>query len=550
MNAAAQRLSTTPQCRAAVSVAACVVRRAHRRRFPGALRRHLLRQEPRTSRRRPLVLDPGRALSRPGLARHPRARAAGLRLRVVRVGEHRRSDHARAHGPSVRRARAHPVGRSGVAGPAERHRSRASRRACSNRAASRRCARRMGVGAVDLRYDLQFKRYNLVRPLDLQRDFSSVPGLTLAKTFGPQLHGDASTPVRRRGHARHVADRADTAECRRSTRSTIRRRSCAPSRRGVPLVVAGDGEGLVDAANVGLLDGNAVVVLLGVVREGPVRTARRDRLRRRARRHRLEPQARSPVEHGARQHRLHRAGGREAARRRPERRAARRLPRRRRRRLHGHRAARREDRCRPRRTGTRSPTRPTTVPRSRSTATSTRRGTSPRSTTRSATASARHREADHDRSGQPRAEAERSPRPLDHEGAPHLRRWQPGRRRSRPYVACRTRARRSCSRSGRSRSSRSRSRTRATGRACSTGARPRSDSERCGCVTRHGHAVRVDEVVRMPQRPSQGRGPPIGLARAGARDEPGARPARPAAHRRREHDLAAPSRCPQRGRSR
>ena len=30
-------------------------------------------------------------------------------------------------------------------------------------------ARRMGIGAVDLRYDIEFKRYNLVRPLDLQR---------------------------------------------------------------------------------------------------------------------------------------------------------------------------------------------------------------------------------------------------------------------------------------------------------------------------------------------------------------------------------------------
>ena len=42
-------------------------------------------------------------------ARHAGARAAGCRLRVVPVGQHRRPDHARAHGPAVRRARADPV---------------------------------------------------------------------------------------------------------------------------------------------------------------------------------------------------------------------------------------------------------------------------------------------------------------------------------------------------------------------------------------------------------------------------------------------------------
>ena len=37
----------------------------------------------------------------------------------------------------------------------------------STRRASPRCARRMGVGAVALRNDIEYKRYDLVRPLDL-----------------------------------------------------------------------------------------------------------------------------------------------------------------------------------------------------------------------------------------------------------------------------------------------------------------------------------------------------------------------------------------------
>ncbi|MDQ1467615.1 MAG: arabinofuranan 3-O-arabinosyltransferase, partial [Actinomycetota bacterium] len=120
-------------------------------------------------------------------------------------------------------------------------------------------ARRMGVGAVDLRYDLRFKRYNVVRPLDLQRDFERVPGVTLAKTFGPPLHGEksaefvdettlASDPTESQPPEVAVYTVTDPMPILR-TESAAR-----------PLVVAGDGEGLVDVANVGLLDNTGVVL--------------------------------------------------------------------------------------------------------------------------------------------------------------------------------------------------------------------------------------------------------------------------------------------------
>ena len=87
-------------------------------------------------------------------------------------------------------------------------------------------------------------------------------------------------------------------------------------------MISGDGEGMVDAADVGLLDGAGVVAVQRVVPDAG-----------RVARARSAPDAalvvtdenREPGAHlelGARQRRLHRAGGGEAARRRPERRAA------------------------------------------------------------------------------------------------------------------------------------------------------------------------------------------------------------------------------------
>ena len=76
---------------------------------------------------------------RRGVARHARARAARRRLRVVPVGQHRRPDHARAHGPAVRRARADPVRVARRRPTCSTRSTGASRRACSSR---RRCWRR------------------------------------------------------------------------------------------------------------------------------------------------------------------------------------------------------------------------------------------------------------------------------------------------------------------------------------------------------------------------------------------------------------------------
>ena len=95
-----------------------------------------------------------------------------------------------------------------------------------------------------------------------------------------------------------------------------------------PLIVAGDGEGLVDLASIGALDGGNIILYSGILRRHPGETEVADRARRLgARRHRLQSQARPSL--GCDQgHR-----GRDRARRRDRadegrgRRAARPLPR-------------------------------------------------------------------------------------------------------------------------------------------------------------------------------------------------------------------------------
>lgn len=119
-------------------------------------------------------------------------------------------------------------------------------------------ARLMGVGTVDLRYDLQFKRYGTIPPLALQRDFGNVPGLTLAKTFGPPLHGTQSMGyIDEAALAAPAATEPASVAVYNVTDPTAIVRAESGQR---PLVVAGDSEGLVDISNVGLLNNTGAVL--------------------------------------------------------------------------------------------------------------------------------------------------------------------------------------------------------------------------------------------------------------------------------------------------
>jgi hypothetical protein len=120
--------------------------------------------------------------------------------------------------------------------------------------------RRMGIGDVLLRYDLQYERYYLVRPERLQRDFTPVPaGLTKGPTFGAKPQGtaprefvdelDIGAPPNEPAPPALQDYKVDDPTPIVHTTSTHR-----------TLVVAGSGEGLVDASDVGLLKGAGAVV--------------------------------------------------------------------------------------------------------------------------------------------------------------------------------------------------------------------------------------------------------------------------------------------------
>lgn len=120
--------------------------------------------------------------------------------------------------------------------------------------------RRMAVGDVVLRNDIQYERYDLIRPRALARAFDpSPPGFGASTAFGgelvdaPQIPMDDELslepgPTREAPPVVEVHAVDDPWPIVRT----------APGER--PLVLAGSGEGFVDAADVGLLDGSGVVL--------------------------------------------------------------------------------------------------------------------------------------------------------------------------------------------------------------------------------------------------------------------------------------------------
>jgi arabinofuranan 3-O-arabinosyltransferase len=118
--------------------------------------------------------------------------------------------------------------------------------------------RRMGVGDVVARNDINYERYDLVRPVDLAAVLNDAPGLERVQPYGPPSKFDLprgyndevslQTPASAGAVAPvavyHVSDPTKIVRAE-STRQA--------------LMVSGDGEGLVDVAGVGLLDGTGVI---------------------------------------------------------------------------------------------------------------------------------------------------------------------------------------------------------------------------------------------------------------------------------------------------
>jgi len=123
--------------------------------------------------------------------------------------------------------------------------------------------RRMGIGDVVLRNDIQYQRYNLVSPRELARVFARIPGLGGPTGFGPK---SPSSQVKPAPGAREE-DEIDLAAPPNepmlnpvvvypvdNPTPIVRAESARQA-----LMISGDGEGMVDASNVGLLAGAGVM---------------------------------------------------------------------------------------------------------------------------------------------------------------------------------------------------------------------------------------------------------------------------------------------------
>ena len=112
----------------------------------------------------------------------------------------------------------------------------------------------MGIGAVVLRNDIQYQRYDLVSPRELNRVFAQIPGLGRPTVFGVRV----AVVGREAAAARVARGRRDRSRRARPTNRSSIRSSCTRSTDPTPIVraesaqrtlmIAGDGEGMVDAA--------------------------------------------------------------------------------------------------------------------------------------------------------------------------------------------------------------------------------------------------------------------------------------------------------------
>ncbi|CAN5840813.1 alpha-(1-_3)-arabinofuranosyltransferase [soil metagenome] len=138
-------------------------------------------------------------------------------------------------------------------------------------------ARYMAVGDISVRSDLSYERYNTPRPRSLWEQLRTAPGLDEALGFGPR---DPNTPrpelplldETQLAIPPELPDPPEVGILAVDEPESIIRTSSTDA----PLVVAGDGEGLVDLASLGLVDGKELVFYSGTLADDE--QALRDRL--------------------------------------------------------------------------------------------------------------------------------------------------------------------------------------------------------------------------------------------------------------------------------
>ncbi len=119
---------------------------------------------------------------------------------------------------------------------------------------------RAGIDTVVVRNDIQWERYNLVRPRELALMLSKVKGLKLDRSFGKLVLDSDALGI--------VDERTLNSEVQKTPRQhsivVLKVPGDAPIIRAqsadAPIVIAGDGEGFVDAADAGALHGGGTVL--------------------------------------------------------------------------------------------------------------------------------------------------------------------------------------------------------------------------------------------------------------------------------------------------
>ncbi|HEX2551960.1 MAG TPA: alpha-(1-_3)-arabinofuranosyltransferase family protein, partial [Nocardioidaceae bacterium] len=131
--------------------------------------------------------------------------------------------------------------------------------------------RLMGVGDVTLRNDIQFERYRLLRPLFTWDLFTPTPrGLTAPKTFGKPT-STQSTEFPFLDEQALLADPNLALPPPVAVFGVQRPKKLVTTKPSAhPMVMAGDGEGMVDAAEAGMLDGDPLVFYSGTFAKDPV----------------------------------------------------------------------------------------------------------------------------------------------------------------------------------------------------------------------------------------------------------------------------------------